>query len=204
MGIGVPRCSRAHFCVAPGTGSIGTTTDDTGTFLNSEDVPAASLTAGAYVIPDGEIVNHLGHVLWVAGLGPSGQPGTAVKAGTVSLDAPYFVDGRQHAKENLIFFLRAAGLWQPYWAGDYRDCMSAGCRFDSGTNCVVSGFIERAIEGKWYSDPQSFVALQNLWPFVVNYHLRNAVYDPTVAPPGPGAGCSNGTPTSPLSRLRRC
>ncbi len=158
---------------------------DTGTFLNSEDVPAASLTAGAYVIPDGEIVNHLGHVLWVAGLGPSGQPGTAVKAGTVSLDAPYFVDGRQHAKENLIFFLRAAGLWQPYWAGDYRDCMSAGCRFDSGTNCVVSGFIERAIEGKWYSDPQSFVALQNLWPFVVNYHLRNAVYDPTVAPPGP-------------------
>src|SRR5207248_2677685 len=90
-----------------------------GGLLSSDILSVTNLIGGKYVFSASEITNHLywgsgeitgeGEILWVRGLDSTGRRGQPVKAGPVYQDnAPYFVDGRRHVKQNLEFQLRAA------------------------------------------------------------------------------------------------
>lgn len=128
------------------------------------NIPASSLTNGIYQIPDTDSVNHLGDTISVQGMQTNGESGTISQAGVLANDAPYFVDGRQHMKQNLICLLSGATLHDPYLSGDYR--------FSSSSNLEESGFIHRDMDYSGY-----IIALDDLWPFNVNYSLRNDILD---------------------------
>ena len=132
----------------------------------SQNISTSNLTNGAYYVPDTDAVNHMGDSLSVQLLGLNGEPGQIAQAGVLAEDAPYFVDGRQHLKQNLIFLLRGATMHYPYLSGDYR--------FNSSSNLEECSFIHR---------DSGVVVLDNLWPFEVNYWLRNDVLDTN--DPGP-------------------
>lgn len=139
------------------------------------NILASSLTNGIYLIPDTVSVNHLGDTISVQGMQTNGEAGTVSQAGVLANDAPYFVDGRAHLKQNLIFLLMGATQYYPYMVDPYF-FESTDYRFNSSTNLEESSFIHRDSQ---YSggDGSTWIALDNLWPFSVNYDLRNDVFD---------------------------
>ncbi len=172
---------------------------DFGYFLSSEDLAVTNLNSGRYVIPDAEILNHLngdfpqeeGQLLWVQGVDAAGKPGEPVLAGVVYQDAPCFVDGREHAKQNLLFQLRGATLSEPYPVWDRAWDNGVGywaVEVPVGPNYVESGFLHQTFQFKSYGNGQQdhgdwFVQLNDLWPFTLNYQLHNGLYDPSNAVP---------------------
>lgn len=150
---------------------------------------ASNFIHGTYVLPDATAVAHLGHLLWVRGMGDTNQLGRLQWAGVVSSDAPYFVDGREHLKQNLSFLVRAAGQEhqfhaEPYWPDVY---VPDNYWYSSGSHHVAAGVVHRSREFKAHgmdSDDlwRRFVSLNNLWPFDMNHRLRNFLY----ASNGPG------------------
>jgi hypothetical protein len=164
---------------------------DIGYFMSSQDLSSTNFTGGTYTIPDAEILNHLsgdapeeeGQFLWVQGLDASGKPGQAVAAGAIFQDAPCFVDGREHLKQNLLFQLRAATLSQPYQVWDRAWLPSVGywpIPVPNDTNYVESGFLHSTFQFKNYDgDGEWFIQFNDLWPFSVNYQLHNSLYDPS-------------------------
>jgi hypothetical protein len=67
-----------------------------------------------WILPDSETTNHIGDFAFVQAIGPDGKPGNMTPAGRLLNDAPYFVDGRAHLKQNLAFLLRAASMNHSY------------------------------------------------------------------------------------------
>jgi hypothetical protein len=132
-----------------------------------QNISTSTLTNGIYQITDNEMVALIGYTntsLSVQLFGPNGEPGQIVQAGTVSGDAPYFVDGRQHMKQNLNFLLRAASRYQPF--GVFID----GRLNQSATNFEEFSFLYH--NNDYYGNPTS-ITLDNLWPFSENYGFAN-------------------------------
>ena len=109
------------------------------------------------------------------------MPGNLVLAGFLPIDAPCFVDGSQHLKQNLLFCLRAATFSQqyneyslPYQANYYDNGFISG-----GTNCAESSIFHLGYQYEpWLNGPMEFNAMDDLWPFTVNYQLHQSLYDP--------------------------
>ena len=167
--------------------------------LNSyEDIAITNLSAGVYVIPDTDMLNQMlnnssdptkspGLLLFVQGEDTSGRTSVAVQAGPVSLDAPCFVDGREHMKQNLLFQLRAATESQRYGVSDiFFDYFYNGWfntyTISTDTNYVESSYFHWALQpmgvGPATASSVSFIRLDDLWPFTLNYQLHYALYDP--------------------------
>ena len=145
------------------------------TFQSSQDISTTDFVSGIYVIPDSEIVQHTNSaVLWVRGVGSNEEVGNSVNAGIVFDDAPFFVDGRQHAMENLRFLLRAATLTRPFGINDTWH-----------TNHAESGFLtyEQNILAPDYFP---FVSLNDLKPLSINYYLRGALLATNEVPDSSG------------------
>src|SRR5262249_49722227 len=76
--------------------------------------------------------------------------------------APFFVDGRQHAMENLRFLIRGATLTRPFGLGTWH------------TNHAESGLL--LYQQNLYIPQRSFVSLAALQPLSINYYLRSYLF----------------------------
>ncbi len=94
----------------------------------AQDITPANLNNGIYLISDADVVNVLGDTVSVEAIATNGTTSATVQAGVIPNDAPYFVDGRRHMKQNLSFLIRGAGIKLPYmglaytgdpWSGRY-------------------------------------------------------------------------------------
>ncbi|HEY5297089.1 MAG TPA: hypothetical protein VIK59_04125 [Verrucomicrobiae bacterium] len=139
------------------------------------NIPASNLTNGIYQIPDTDSVNHLGDTISVQGMQTNGEAGTISQAGVLANDAPYFVDGRAHLKQDLDFLIRAASL-NASFGSSYVD--STVGEFNQGaTNFEEFSFLHH---GSWNGgalEDLSSYQLDNLWPFTANYYLANFLID---------------------------
>lgn len=153
---------------------------DLGDYNWEIDIPASSLTNGVYLIPDSQTTNQIGNygggfggaygfIAYIQPVDINTNAGNLVFAGFLPIDAPCFVDGRQHLKQNLLFSLRAATISQPY--------NIYGVPGD--TNYAESSFFRQAYMAKtWYNGGLAYLAMDDLWPFSLNYHLHQSLYDP--------------------------
>ncbi len=167
-------------------------------FKSLEEIAVSNLVSGRYTFPDAQIINHvhfgagevtiLGEELWVRGMDAAGRPGSPVKAGQVYQDnAPYFVDGREHLRQNLEFELRAATASQnvALWDSSYWIVQHTAYQLPSDVHYVESGFLHWAREWKNYGDPGGgayFIRRDNLWPFYLNYQLHDLMYETNDTP----------------------
>src|SRR5664280_2081116 len=147
----------------------------------TQSISASVLTNGIYRIPDTDVVNYLGDTVSVQGFGVNGEPGQIVQVGILPNDAPYFVDGRQHMKQNLSFLIRGASETEPFFASYYDEgFLEFGFgylglfadvtqfRFNtSSTNFEEFSFLHHGIQ------------LDDLWPFAANSDLANYFVDTT-------------------------
>ena len=117
--------------------------------------------------------------------GPNGEPGQISLAGYLANDAPYFVDGRRHMKQNLSFLLSAASENRPFVNSMSDASLADGTEFYvGGTNFEEFSFLhEGESNGDYdpttsnYSPDLDYFQLDNLWPFVANYDLANYILD---------------------------
>jgi hypothetical protein len=95
-------------------------------------------------------------------------------AGFLPIDAPGFTDGRQHLKQNLLFEIRAATISQPYTS------YNSFYGFSSyQTNYVESSIFHLEYQYKnGLNGAQEYTAMDDLWPFNLNYQLHQWLYDP--------------------------
>jgi pimeloyl-ACP methyl ester carboxylesterase len=146
---------------------------------SQQTISTASLTNGIFPIPDSEIASLLGASLTVQLFGPNGEAGQITYAGVIPSDAPYFVDGRQHMKQNLLFLIRAAGVNLPFGGTYFVDNDDPGYALNqTATNFEQFGFLHREYDWYWLSD-QTILSLDDLWPFTLNYYLANNLVDTT-------------------------
>ena len=134
----------------------------------TQNISTSSLPNSVYQIPDADAVDFLGDSLSVQGMDTNGEAGEVMQVGTLPNDAPYFVDGRQHMKQNLNFLIRAASRHQPIGA-----FFSYGRLNQSATNFEEFSFL--CHDSDYYGN--TWVALDNLWPFTENYGLANYFID---------------------------
>ncbi|MGA9450127.1 MAG: hypothetical protein WBW41_02155, partial [Verrucomicrobiia bacterium] len=156
-----------------------------------QSISTTNLINGIYRIPDTNAVNFLGDSLSVQLFGPNGEPGQVVQAGVLANDAPYFVDGRQHAKQNLIFMIRGASDSQSFFAPitEFREFILGawGLFYDSyegqlnqsSTNFEQFSFLHHGSWNAGANEDLSGFALDDLWPFTINYDLANYFVDTT-------------------------
>ena len=145
--------------------------------FEQQNIWTANLTNNVYQIPDADVLYLLSQIefgvsLAVQPIGPNGELGEIVQAGLVANDAPYFVDGRAHMKQNLNFLIRAASMnhlfFIPSNAAD-------GQFIQNATNFEEFSFLHQNAEG---SVPYTgFCQLDNLWPFAANYEMANYLAD---------------------------
>jgi alpha-tubulin suppressor-like RCC1 family protein len=128
---------------------------DTNGITAPQTINPSSLTNGIYRIPDADVVYVLGNSLSVQATATNGTSSASVPVGTIPNDAPYFVDGRQHMKQNLSFLIRSASLHLPF-----------GAFCDDRLNQSATNFEE-------FSFLHHDTALDNLWPFSENCQLEN-------------------------------
>ena len=161
------------------------------------DIPTSTLTNGIYVIPDSMTTNGIpnnavGKVAYIQPIGSDGQLGNLSSAGFLPYDAPCFVDGQQHLKQNLLFELRAATMSMPceslveYYVYDDPYWLDIGIPAD--TNYVESGFFHWSEMFKGYGMAggqmvPAYVKMDNLWPLTANYQLHQRLYDPNYTGP---------------------
>jgi len=171
--------------------TIGLIWTDTNGISTTQNISAIVLTNGTYQIPDADVVNYLGDTVSVEGFDADSNPGPVAQAGVLPNDAPYFVDGRQHMKQNLNFLIRGASDYQPCFAEitEFREFFfqNVGLFFDPligemnqyATNFEAFSFLHH---GSWNGgslEDMSYFQLDNLWPFTVNYDLANYFVDTT-------------------------
>ena len=158
-----------------------TWTDGNGN-TNVQSISTGTLTNGIYSVPDSDAVNFMGDSLSVQLFGPEGEPGQVAQAGVLASDAPYFVDGRQHMKQNLNFLIRAASLYQPF--NVY--LTPAAVVYQAGDTTLVIVWVE--YQGRFNQTATNFAqfgflydgpGLDNLWPFTANYQMANCFVDTT-------------------------
>jgi hypothetical protein len=136
----------------------------------TQNISTTNLINGVYPIADTNVVNLLGDSLSAQLFGPAGQPGQVAQAGTLTSDAPYFVDGRVHLKQVLSFLLSGALGSSTYggYDGNYT--------YNWSTNFEEIGFLHRD-SYYWSGEGGSWIALDDLRPFNVNYVFRNNILD---------------------------
>ncbi len=159
------------------------------------EVPVASLTNLVYVIPDWQATNVIpntenGVVGYVRGMDAWGDIGNPAQTGFLTADAPCWVDGRQHMKQNLLFALRGATISQPYGSyiplveqgvWDYRTSPSDGfidLNLPAATNYVESSFFHPSENFKTYNTfSVDYTKMDDLWPINANYQMFKNLYD---------------------------
>ena len=156
-------------------------------FTVETDIPISDLTNGVYLVPDSMTTNGIpvpgqaaiGKVAVVQPIAANGQRGYEVLAGFLPFDAPCFVDGRQHLKQNLLFELRAATESQP--------CESVtdnGAFVPADTNYVESSIFHWSVMFHAYNTMYApYIKMDDLWPFTVNYELHQRLYNPNYSGP---------------------
>ena len=146
------------------------------------NILVGSLANGICFISDADAVTHMGDTLYAQLFGPDGEPGQVAWAGELASDAPYFVDGRQHMKQNLNFLIRSASINQPFYGGLATNdlALKDGGQFNQGSTTFeeFSFLFHSAWDNGWLVEPYSF-QLDNLWPFTANYDLANYFVDTT-------------------------
>ncbi|HEV2693336.1 MAG TPA: hypothetical protein VG347_10620 [Verrucomicrobiae bacterium] len=154
---------------------------DTNGVASTQSIPGSALTNGIYQIADTNALAHLGAAISVQGVGASGELGKIAPAGTLANDAPCFVDGSEHLKQNLLFQLRAATVSQPnvlpyeYNAFVTPEYPRASVPVDA--NYVESGIFHWSTlsDGSGCTD---YMKMDDLWPFTVNYEFHQYLFDP--------------------------
>lgn len=147
----------------------------------TQDITVSNLVNGVYSISDSDVINELGDSLVVQGIGPSSLQGQLIFVGGIPVDAPYFVDGRQHMEQNLKFLIRGANIDQPYGGeilnGNFQEF---AIPYVNSTNFDEFSFIHH--DNTLYSDfgPNAgdFYTMDNLWPFQQNYWLSDWILEP--------------------------
>jgi alpha-tubulin suppressor-like RCC1 family protein len=150
----------------------------------TQDISVSNLVNGVYSISDSAVVNDLGTTLYAQGVGPDSLLGQQIYVGYLPDDAPYFVNGSQHLKQNLSFVIRGASLNTP-WANFfnlYNDGSDNPYRMNQfGTDFEEFSFLHHDWQftpdsslGEYYGE---YFVLDNLWPFTANYYLENFILD---------------------------
>jgi hypothetical protein len=179
-------------------------------FSTETDIPVSNLTNGIYVIPDFLTTNWIpnnagGKVAMVQPIGTNDERGNLFQVGFLPYDAPCWVDGRQHLKQNLLHELRAATVSQPnaplsennVW--DDPDWTSIGIPADS--NYVESSIFHWSVMYKGYDTGYAeYVKMDDLWPITANYELYENIYDTNYPSPAPFVWQTNlvTIPASPI------
>ena len=157
-----------------------------------DTIPVSSLTNGFFVIPDSITTNEIGdnqigRLVGVQAVGPDERVGAMSFAGFLPYDAPGFVDGQQHLKQNLLFELRGATISHPIGLEEHNvwfDPFFTDIGIPADTNYVESSVFHYGLMFKAYNNfIVSYVEMDDLWPFTVNYDLHNRLYDPTYTGP---------------------
>ena len=159
-------------------------------WFNNQDlvdtIPVGGITNGIFVIPDSITTNEIGNnevgrLVGVHVLGTSNTVGVMSLAGFLPYDAPCFVDGRQHLKQNLLFELRGATISQNVGLdehGVWFDPFFMDDPIPADTNYVESSFFHYGVMFKGYDTFEpSYVEMDDLWPFTVNYDLNTRLYN---------------------------
>ena len=195
--------------------------DDGFDFGSPQTISVSNLVNGCYVIPDDVITNYVGYNEWlqyegpgtgfeswwnlgdfdyayivfVQGLATNGASGPYVQAGMITQDAPYFMDGRHVLQESLSFLMQAAGLDQPFSAINQGYTQYFFTTY--GTNFIEHSFIHPAVTDNEYYDIGGtyYIALDNTWPFLVDYTLDPWLY--TTNPPPAYSWAPNDFTTPP-------
>jgi len=139
------------------------------------------LTNNIYQIPDADVLNLLGYTdigvsLAVQPISANGEAGKIVQAGKLASDAPYFVNGSQHMKQNLNFLIRAAPIDQLFFSLSNESGLDieAGQYNQTSTNFEEFSFLHHCNFGSTGGAENLFYfQLDNLWPFAANYELAN-------------------------------
>jgi hypothetical protein len=153
-----------------------------------------NLPGGIFQLPDAFALDLTSYdlifTLTVQLFGPNGEPGQIAQAGYFGADAPYFVDGRQHLKQNLKFLLRAAPMNQLFFSiTNAADALPDYDTFVGQYNETSTNFEEFSFlhHSQQTVEDLDFFQLDNLWPFTANYELANyfvdtsrTYYEPTV------------------------
>ena len=150
-----------------------------------DTIPISSLTNGCFIIPDSIATNEIGdnregRAVGVQPIAPGNRVGNVAFAGLLSYDAPCFVDGREHLKQNLLFQLRAATTTQPiglsvhgiWFYGNYIDIS-----IPANTNCVESSIFHYSQMINNGGENPIYTEMDDLWPFTVNYDFVPYLYD---------------------------
>jgi hypothetical protein len=127
--------------------------------------------------------------VFVQGVDSSGTNfGPLVYAGVITQDAPYFMDGRQALQESLSFLIQSAGETQPYLLPAETYFYQYFFTNTVGNNFIEHSFIHPALSDKGYGDdgvtiaPVPYIALDNVWPFTVDYLLAGWLYSTNAVP----------------------
>ncbi|HEV2693132.1 MAG TPA: hypothetical protein VG347_09585 [Verrucomicrobiae bacterium] len=159
---------------------------DTNRVSSTQNISTNLVVGGVYQFADTNAVSHLGNILSVQGMDANGESGQASQAGTLANDAPYFVDGREHMKQNLSFLIRAAGTTLPYKGESWSGGLLAGNYNQAATGFEEFSFLHHGSWGttsafnRWTGGvdvDNSYSVLDNLWPFAANYELDNFFLD---------------------------
>jgi hypothetical protein len=145
--------------------------------LVQTNLTTTNIAGGVFRIPDALAldlesfmsVDYVPMLVTAQLFGPNGEPGQTVLAGYFANDAPYFVDGRRHIKQNLQFLICAAARNQLFGSVS-SDIIDGGQFNQTETSFEESSFLNHS--APWQED-MYFFQLDNLWPFRANYDLAN-------------------------------
>ena len=161
-----------------------TWTDVSGNPLSSETISTTNVIDDVYPLGDTDAVNNNGNFLLVQLIGSNGEAGPMAQAGYLATDAPYFVDGRRHMKQNLNFLIRGASVGHVFFYSDQNEWPTFDDPFQGQYNQVATNFEEFSFlhHGAWNNgawESLGYNQLDSLWPFTANYELSNYFVDTT-------------------------
>lgn len=149
-------------------------------------VPVTNLLNGVYVIPDSIATNEIGdnmvgRIVGVQAIGSNERVGRMSFAGFFPYDAPCWIDGRQHLKQNLIHQLRAATVSQPdsiEYDNVWFDPFYTSLTIPVDANYVESSFFHWAAMFKSYDNySPEYVEMDDLWPITANFKYHQSIFD---------------------------
>lgn len=152
--------------------------------FRTDTVPTNDIINGCYTLPDYEVTNlfsqdllefnDTAYYVSVQAVSTNGAFGAFGSGGFIPNDAPYFVDGREHLKQNLLFEIRAATMEHACPVADeagYYD-------IPLDTNYVECSLFHWAVQSKLYGNSApNFIKESAVWPFVENYQFHQRLFD---------------------------
>ena len=170
--------------------------DSDDNLIQQRIIPVGAITNSCYTFSDSDWPNQLigfiqpdivgdwsGYKIYLQNLDANGKIGTRINVGKIWPDATYFVDGRSHLKQNLLFELRGATISQPVYKYDWTYNPMYQDFFDTflipqDLNYAESSIYHWAYQMKNGGATPDFVKLSGLWPIYLNYQLHPYLYDP--------------------------